>query len=359
MSTPRPGEPLRLSAEDLFSPQVDAFLEEQAVLQRAMPEVTAQPLFVRIFYSSCFYLSLAGGLGAFVGWMMLEPFFDDHLIGEEFQWGGLLMGPVVTGFVGLFLGAAEGIICRNPQRAAICAAVGLGVGFAGGFIAWILAGIFFVVMRTIASEFGKKPRQGEMPSGIAFLILMMGRATAWALAAIPAGIGQGIALREWKVVHNGLLGGVLGGLLGGLAFDPISIVFTTANGEAAPSRAIGFTVIGLMVGLFVGIVEQWTKSAWLLMKAGPLAGKQFVIFRNPTVLGSAPKADVYLFKDEAIEPRHALIHDRGGRFEIEDLDTADGTYVNGIPVKRQILKSGDQIVVGKTAFEFTLKESHA
>ena len=112
-----------------------------------------------------------------------------------------------------------------------------------------------------------------------------------------------------------------------------------------------------MVGLFVGIVEQWTKSAWLLMRAGPLAGKQFVIFRNPTVLGSAPKADIYLFKDEAIEPRHALIHDRGGRFEIEDMDTADGTYVNGIPVKRQILKSGDQIVLGKTVLEFALKES--
>jgi pSer/pThr/pTyr-binding forkhead associated (FHA) protein len=89
-----------------------------------------------------------------------------------------------------------------------------------------------------------------------------------------------------------------------------------------------------MVGLFVGIVEQWTKSAWLLMKAGPLAGKQFVLFRNPTVLGSAPKADVYLFKDESIEPRHALIHDRGGRFEIEDMDTAEGTYVNGVPVRR-------------------------
>jgi hypothetical protein len=188
---------------------------------------------------------------------------------------------------------------------------------------------------------------------------MMGRATAWAGAAIPAGIGQGIALREWKVVLNGLLGGVLGGLLGGLAFDPINTVFKTADGGAAPSRAIGFTLIGLMVGLFVGIVEQWTKSAWLLMKAGPLAGKQFVISRNPTVLGSAPKADIYLFKDEAIEPRHALIHDRGGRFEIEDLDSADGTYVNGIPVRKQILKSGDQIVLGKTVLEFALKESHA
>jgi FHA domain len=353
-------EPLRLSADDLFSPQVDAFLEEQAVLQRAMPEATAQPLIVRVFYSSYFYLSLAGGLGAFVAWMLLEPFFDDDLIGrQQFQWAAVLMFPTVMGFVGLFLGAAEGIICRNLPRAAICAAVGLGIGFGGGFIAWILAEIIYLVMAAIALQFWKDPQNGKMPTGLALLIIMMGRAAAWAVAAIPAGIGQGIALRESKVVLNGLLGGVLGGLLGGLVFDPISVMFTSADGQAWPSRAIGFTLIGLMVGLFVGIVEQWTKSAWLLMKAGPLAGKQFVIFRNPTVLGSAPKADVYLFKDEAIEPRHALIHDRGGRFEIEDLDTADGTYVNGIPVKKQVLKSGDQIVLGKTVLEFALKESHA
>ena len=39
------------------------------------------------------------------------------------------------------------------------------------------------------------------------------------------------------------------------------------------------------------------------------------------------------------------------------MNTADGTYVNGIPVSRQMLKSGDQIVLGKTVLEFALKES--
>ncbi len=196
-----------------------------------------------------------------------------------------------------------------------------------------------------------------MPTGLALVVFMMGRASAWAVAAIPAGIGQGIALRESKVIVNGLLGGVLGGLLGGMLFDPIYLAFSMEDGEGWLSRGIGLTIIGLAVGLFVGIVEQWTKSAWLMMKAGPLAGKQFVVFRNPTVLGSSPKADIYLFKDEAIEPRHALIHDRGGRYEIEDMNSADGTYVNGIPVKRQILRAGDQIVLGKTVLEFALKES--
>ena len=308
-----------------------------------------------VFYSSYFYLSLASGLGAFVAWLLIEPFINDN--SQGFELGSAMVFPTVMGFVGLFLGAAEGMMSRNLQRAAICAAVGLGIGFAGGFVAWILAEIIYNITLHVAILFWKNPREGQRPAGLALLILMMGRASAWAVAAIPAGIGQGIALRENKVLLNGLLGGVLGGLLGGLVFDPISVFFTSADGQALVSRAIGFTLIGLMVGLFVGIVEQWTKSAWLLMKAGPLAGKQFVVYRNPTVLGSAPKADVYLFKDESIEPRHALIHDRGGRFEIEDMDTADGTYVNGIPVRRQVLKSGDQIVLGKTVLEFALKES--
>jgi FHA domain len=359
MSTSSSREPIRLTSADLFSPQVDAFLDEQSALNRALPETAPQALIVRILYSSYFYLSLASGLGAFLGWLVLEPFFDDRgAAREEFQWGALLLFPTVAGFIGMFLGAAEGAMCRNAQRAAICAAVGLGVGFVGGLVSVFIAGFMFLITSSMAVAFSRKaPQPGELPTGMGFLFLMMGRASAWALAAIPAGIGQGIALREPKVLLNGLLGGVLGGLLGGMAFDPISKVFVSPDGEAWLSRGVGLTLIGLMVGLFVGMVEQWTKSAWLLMKAGPLAGKQFVVFRNPTVLGSAPKADVYLFKDEAIEPRHALIHDRGGRFEIEDMNTADGTYVNGVPVSRQILKSGDQIVLGKTVFEFALKES--
>src|SRR5207249_8431176 len=138
--------------------------------------------------------------------------------------------------IGVFLGAAEGIMCRNLQRALICAVVGLGVGFGGGLISIFGAGLIFGIMTAVALQFWKNPQPGQMPTGVALLILMMGRAAAWAVAAIPAGIGQGIALREPKVVINGLLGAVLGGLLGGLVFDPISIAFPPTDGEAWLSR---------------------------------------------------------------------------------------------------------------------------
>jgi hypothetical protein len=352
--------PLRLTDQDLHSTQVEQYLEEREMLRRAVPEAPSRPWYVRVFYSNWFYLSLAGGLGALTAWALLEPFFMDEDPAPARE--GLatlvnfLMFPAVVSGVGLFVGAAEGVMCRNPRRAVISAAVGLGIGFIGGLVATFAANIIFMISVMLAVQFWD-PKVRATPTGMAFVILMMGRGAAWAVAGIPAGIGQGIALREKKVIVNGLLGGVLGGLLGGLLFDPIEQWFTTAHGTAWPSRMIGFTVIGLLVGLFVGLVELWTRTAWLLMRAGPLAGKQFVLYRNPTVLGSSPKADVYLFKDGAIEPRHALIHALGGRFIIEDCETPAGTYVNGLPAKKQPLNGGDQIVLGKTVLEFALRDA--
>lgn len=339
------------------TPDVEQYVETQEWLQRDVEQVEAQPWLIRIVYANWFYLGICAAFGGLVGWAILEPFFSDDPL-EDNSVAGFLIFPVVAGFIGLFLGAAEGIMCRNPGRAVLSGAVGLGVGFLGGLIALIPTGIVFSIMTQIAFNLQEGPLgENDMPTGMALLVLIMARGAAWSLASIPAGLGQGLALREKKVVINGLVGAVLGGLAGGLLFDPISLVLTTADGEAAYSRAVGFAIIGLGVGLFVGLVEGWTKTAWLIMQKGPLAGKQFVLFNDKTLLGSTPKAEIYLFKDDAIEPSHAIIYNRGGRFEIEDQGTPDGTYVNGIPVKTQLLTAGDQIVLGKTVLEFSVKDS--
>lgn len=350
-------EPLKLTAQDLYTPRVESYLEEQAVLTRTAPETPPQPLIIRIIYSSCFYLSIAGMVGALIAWAILEPFFS---VAEASNNGpglvGFLLFPTVAAGIGFFLGAVEGAVCRNAGRAVTSALVGLGIGFVAGCVATFGAGIVFVIMSQLAIEASSRPMGPDnMPSGFGFLILMMGRGAAWAIAAIASGIGQGIALRDRKIVINGIVGGVLGGLIGGMLFDPLYLLLGSPH-NATASRAVGFAVIGILVGLFIGLVENWTKSAWLLMRAGPLSGKQFILFRNPTVIGSSPKSDVYLFKDAAIEPRHALIHDRGGRYEIEDNSSADGTYVNGRPITKKILAAGDQIIIGKTVLEFALRD---
>jgi hypothetical protein len=346
---------MRITAEDLVDPRVEGYLEEQAVLSRATPDIPQQSLFARIVYSSYFYLGLSGMIGAIAGWAICEPFIHESGPREDSHVGLILLFPMVAAMIGLFIGAAEGIITRNPLRALLSGAIGLAVGFVGSLIMLIPAGIVFQLMAGMAISFNHL-REGEVPHGFGLFLFMTGRAMAWSVIAIPSGIGQGVALREKKMVWNGVLGAVLGGLLGGLLFDPIDFALKNP-GDAHMSRAVGVAVIGVMVGVFIGLVEQWTKTAWMLMRAGPLAGKQFVMYRQTTVIGSSPKADIYLFKDEAIEPQHALVHNRGGRFEIEDCQTPDGTYVNGIPVKKQFLRPGDQIIMGKTVLEFAVKET--
>lgn len=350
-------DPIRITHTDLESSEVSQYVEMQEYLRRDVVPDGTQPWLIRVVYANWFYLSVACILGGLAGWAMLEPFISDHDMGEEFQPADFLLFPVVAGAIGLFLGAAEGIICRNIPRAVKCGAVGLGVGFGGGLLALIPTGMVFSLMSAVAVSLWDDPDPMGMPTGIALAVFMMGRGAAWSIAAIPAGLGQGVALREKKVMINGVVGAVLGGMVGGLLFDPIYFVLTADDGQATYSRAVGFAAIGLFVGLFVGLVEGWTKTAWLMMRKGPLAGKQFILFKDATILGSSPKADVYLFKDDAIEPRHAAIINRGGRFDIEDMNTPDGTYVNGIPIKTHSLVEGDQIVLGKTLLEFSVKES--
>jgi len=349
-------DPIRITSSDLHTPDVDSYVEMQHYLRRDVGPMGDQPWLVRVIYANWFYLAVCSMIGGLAGWALLEPWFDDN-DPEEFTVAAFLMFPIVAASIGLFLGAAEGIICRNFLRALKCGAVGLAIGFIGGLIVLIPTGMLFSVMQEIALNLWENPQPDTMPTGLALLVLIMGRAAAWSIAAIPAGMGQGIALGERKVILNGLVGAVLGGLVGGLLFDPLDFLLRTADGQATYSRAVGFAAIGCFVGLFVGLVEGWTKTAWLMMQKGPLAGKQFILFKDTTVLGSSPKADVYLFKDDAIEPRHALIINRGGRFEIEDSGTPDGTYVNGIPIKRTVLADGDQIVLGKTVLEFSMKEA--
>ena len=98
------------------------------------------------------------------------------------------------------------------------------------------------------------------------------------------------------------------------------------------------------------------KSGWLKVTAGLIAGKQFVLYRNPTFIGSSPDNQIYLFKDGQVGRRHAAIHIIRGGFEIEDLPLGVATLINGRPITRTKLRSGDQVQIGNTRFLFQEKQ---
>ena len=66
------------------------------------------------------------------------------------------------------------------------------------------------------------------------------------------------------------------------------------------------------------------------------------------VLGRASDADVHLEGDDAVSRRHAEIAVRAGLCLIRDLDSCNGTLLNGRPIEQACLRRGDVLVLGET-----------
>jgi transcriptional regulator with PAS, ATPase and Fis domain len=88
----------------------------------------------------------------------------------------------------------------------------------------------------------------------------------------------------------------------------------------------------------------------LIAIAGPSLGALLPIERT-TTLGRDATSD-YQIHDAAMSRRHCTIDRRDHGWVIVDLDSRNGTMVNGLPVRAQALTDGDQIRVGDSIFLF-------
>jgi FHA domain-containing protein len=70
------------------------------------------------------------------------------------------------------------------------------------------------------------------------------------------------------------------------------------------------------------------------------------------VIGRALACDITI-DDSYASGRHARLYDRDGRVYLEDLNSTNGTYVNGARVStQQLLRPGDVIRIGDTELRF-------
>jgi len=95
----------------------------------------------------------------------------------------------------------------------------------------------------------------------------------------------------------------------------------------------------------------------LLAISGPLRKSEFPLGAELT-LGCGSDNHVRL-RDPAVSPHHCAIAAQDGRTILSDLDSESGTFVNGIPIKRRELKSGDEIAVGSSVFLFEDEKSES
>ena len=79
--------------------------------------------------------------------------------------------------------------------------------------------------------------------------------------------------------------------------------------------------------------------------------KEVTLAKERTTLGRRPYNDIVV-DNLAISGEHAVLHMIGGDVYLEDLNSTNGTYVNGRAIKKQALEQNDIIEVGKYKVRF-------
>jgi transcriptional regulator with GAF, ATPase, and Fis domain len=85
--------------------------------------------------------------------------------------------------------------------------------------------------------------------------------------------------------------------------------------------------------------------------AGPLKGSAFELGEESLSVGR-DSTNVVRLADSLLSRRHCRVERDGERHVLTDLESLNGTFVNGRPVREHALAHGDQVTVGESSFVF-------
>ena len=95
-------------------------------------------------------------------------------------------------------------------------------------------------------------------------------------------------------------------------------------------------------------------NPFLTVREGYCKGKLFELSKPEISIGRAG-TNVICLKDDRISRNHALIKKEQDGYTISDLQSSNGTYVNGRPVSSPVMiKPGDAIVLGNITLSFSV-----
>src|SRR5260370_42251892 len=93
----------------------------------------------------------------------------------------------------------------------------------------------------------------------------------------------------------------------------------------------------------------------LLAISGSLTGTVRQLVDGQTSIGR-DESNQFCLLDTVVSRKHCMIQQVGEQYEVVDLDSHNGTFVNGIPVSRKVVEHGDTIRVGRSEFVFLMHE---
>jgi len=88
----------------------------------------------------------------------------------------------------------------------------------------------------------------------------------------------------------------------------------------------------------------------LILSSGGVA-ETFIIKEGVSTVGRESDSDIQVMSP-SVSRHHAEIHNMSSVCELEDLDTPNGTYLNGERISVAKLSDGDEVRLGETRFRF-------
>jgi hypothetical protein len=99
------------------------------------------------------------------------------------------------------------------------------------------------------------------------------------------------------------------------------------------------------------IAQSSGDKAMVLIARGPQKGARFLITAEGVSIGRSTESSIFL-DDVTVSRSHAQIQKEEKSFVLIDNSSLNGTYLNNISIEKNVLKSGDEIQIGKFHFVF-------
>lgn len=86
-------------------------------------------------------------------------------------------------------------------------------------------------------------------------------------------------------------------------------------------------------------------------------GKCFPVTKTLTIIGRVQQVADVVFSDDDLSRHHAALSFASGRFILEDLDSTNGTFVNGKRIKKVELTPGDELRFGSQVLKLVVSNA--
>ncbi len=289
------------------------------------------------------FFGIIGLIAGILAWPFAELILYFQVSFPSLLFFSITLGITIGVLMGGCFGLGEGLVSNAPDKIMPGILMGMLIGTVGGLIGFVTGQAALLLLgTTIFNSPGAFQKMG----------FPLSKALGWGAFGLCIGSVEGIRCRSRAKIVIGLIGGVIGGILGGLVFEFIRV----SSPENPYMRLIGLLILGLMIGLGYGLVENQLSRASLYLLNGKNKGREFLLTHKMTTIGKDGKVDVGLSGYRKVADQHAEIHRDKDDFVFSLMDQPDitqmETFVNDGKTEKKRLSDGDILRVGSAQLQF-------